>query len=52
MAYKILTSNPVIDTHDFFIDTVAELVQLPIEPASTALIATTGDIYICTNGGQ
>lgn len=51
MAYKILTSNPVLDTHDFFVDTAAELAELPIEPASMALVATTGDIYICTNAG-
>lgn len=50
--YKILKTDPVLDTHDFFIDSVEDLAELPIEPASAALVATTGDIYICTNRGQ
>ena len=47
--YKILKTDPVLDTHDFFIDSVEDLAELPIEPASAALVATTGDIYVCTN---
>lgn len=50
--YKMLSANPVLDTHEFFIDNVADLEILPIEPASSALVANTGDIYICNNAGK
>lgn len=49
MTYKILKTNPRRNTHEFFIDEIEDLQILPKEPASTALVAATGDIYICTN---
>lgn len=49
MTYKILKTNPRRNTHEFFIDETGDLQILPKEPASTALVAATGDIYICTN---
>lgn len=52
MAYKILKTNPRRNTHEFFVDTENDLQKLPKEPASTALVATTGDLYICTNEKQ
>ena len=51
MTYKILETNPVINIHKFFVDTIEDLESLPKEPASTALVAATGDTYICTNAG-
>jgi len=44
-----LKTNPRRNTHEFFIDEIEDLQILPKEPASTALVAATGDIYICTN---
>lgn len=52
MVYKILEADPVINIHKFFVDNVADLETLPKEPASTALVAATGDTYICNNVGK
>lgn len=52
MVYKILEANPIINTHKFFVDEIKDLKELPIEPASIALVASTGDTYICNNAGQ
>lgn len=52
MVYKILETNPIINTHKFFVDNVEDLSKLPKEAASTALVANTGDTYICNNNGQ
>ena len=52
MAHRVLWSNRRRNTHEFFVDTVDDLQKLAKEPASTALIATTGDKYIYTNGGE
>lgn len=49
--YKILSANPVLDTHEFFIDNLEDLDALPVEPASIAYIVNTGDLYICNNAG-
>lgn len=49
MSYKVLKTNPRRNTHEFFIDTLDDIKNLPKEPASIATIATTGDIYICNN---
>ena len=49
--YKVLYADPILETHDFFIDTPDDLAYLPIEPSSAAVVATTGDIYVCTNAG-
>ena len=50
--YKILNTNPVIDTHEFFVDDLEDLAILPKEPASTALVANKNSIYICNNSGE
>lgn len=50
--YKVLYADPILETHDFFIDTPDDLAYLPIEPSSAAVVATTGDIYVCTNAGN
>lgn len=50
--YKILNTNPVIDTHEFFIDDLEDLAILPKEPASTALVANENSVYICNNSGE
>lgn len=52
MVYKILESDPVRNTHKFFVDDIEDLETLPKEPASTALVANTGDTYICNNNKQ
>ncbi len=52
MAYKTLSADVVLQTHEFFVDTAADLEELPIEPASSALVVNTGDIYICNNAGE
>ena len=52
MTYKVLKSNPRRNTHEFFIDEESDLQILPKEPASTALVAATGDFYICNNKKQ
>ena len=52
MAYKILSSNPRRNTHKFFVDTTEDLLKLPKETASTALVATTGKTYICNNAKE
>ena len=49
--YKILSANPVLDTHEFLIDNLEDLDILPIEPASIAYVVNTGDLYICNNAG-
>ncbi len=51
MTYKILETDPIRNIHKFFIDNIADLETLPKEPASTALVAATGDTYICNNMG-
>lgn len=50
--YKILSTNPVTDTHEFFVDTVNDLKILPKETASIAYVVNTGEIYICNNAGE
>lgn len=52
MNYKTLASNPRRNTHHFFVDMVQGLQHLPKEVASTALVAATGETYICTNDKQ
>lgn len=52
MNYKTLASNPRRNTHHFFVDIVEGLQYLPKEVASTALVAATGETYICTNDKQ
>ena len=52
MSYKILSFNPRRNTHHFFIDTIEDLQILPQKSGSTALIATTGETYICNNNKQ
>ncbi len=52
MPYKILRNNPRRNTHEFFIDEETDLALLPKEPASTAIIAITGDTYICNNKNE
>lgn len=52
MTYKILEADPIRSTHKFFVDNVNDLEELPKEPASTALVANTGDTYICNNNNQ
>lgn len=52
MAYKILETDPIHNTHKFFVDDIEDLETLPIESASSALVANTGDTYICNNNSQ
>lgn len=47
--YKILESNARLNIHHFLVDTIENLKDLPKETGSTALIANTGDVYICNN---
>lgn len=47
--YKILQSDVQFNTHQFLIDNATELNDLPKEVGSVALIANTGNIYICNN---
>lgn len=50
--YKTLSTNPRTNTHEFLVDTTDDLAKLPKEPGSTALVANTGDIYICNNAKE
>jgi len=52
MAYKTLSANVALNTHEFLVDDIENLQELPQEPASTALVAATGDTYICNNAGK
>lgn len=47
--YKILNSNIQANTHEFLINSVDDLEQLPKEVGSIALIANSSDVYICNN---
>lgn len=47
--YKILNSNIQANTHEFLINSVDDLEQLPKEIGSIALIANSSDVYICNN---
>ena len=50
--YKILNSNIKAGTHEFLVDTAADLDKLPIEIGSIALVANTGEVYIMNNQEQ
>ena len=49
MNYKILSSDIRSNTHQFLVDKIADIDSLPKETGSTALVANTGEIYICNN---
>ena len=50
--YKILSADIQRNTHQFLVDTVLDLTDLPKEPGSAALVANTGDVYICNNAKE
>ena len=47
VKYKILSADVQRNTHQFLVDEVSDLDNLPKEPGSAALVANTGDY-----GGQ
>lgn len=49
MDYKILSFDVQSDTHQFLVDKLADVDNLPKETGSVALVANTGDIYVCNN---
>lgn len=50
--YKILQTDVRLNTHQFLVDTVIDLNELPKETGSVALVANTGDVYICNNAKE
>lgn len=50
--YKILSADVQHNTHQFLVDTVSDLEDLPKEPGSAALVANSGDVYICNNAKE
>lgn len=50
--YKILQADARLNTHQFLVDNVADLEQLPKETGSVALVANTGDVYVCNNAKE
>lgn len=50
--YKILSADVQLGTHQFLVDEVSDLDNLPKEPGSAALVANTGEVYICNNAKE
>ena len=50
--YKILSADARNKTHQFLVDEVSDLDNLPKEPGSVALVANTGDVYVCNNAKE
>lgn len=50
--YKTLSADPRTRTHEFLVDSVADLDKLPKETGSAALVASIGDIYVCNNAKE
>ncbi len=50
--YKVLSADPRNGTHQYLVDTPADLTKLPKETGSVSLVANTGDVYICNNAKE
>lgn len=50
--YKILSADVQQNTHQFLVDTISDLEDLPKEPGSAALVANSGEVYICNNAKE
>ena len=49
---KILQTDVRLNTHQFLVDTAIDLNDLPKETGSVALVANTGEVYICNNAKE
>jgi hypothetical protein len=52
VKYKTLSSDSRAGTHQWLVDNVSDLDGLRKEVGSAALVANTGDVYICNNAKE
>lgn len=50
--YKTLSADSRAGIHQWLVDNVSDLNGLPKEVGSAALVANTGDVYICNNAKE